>query len=500
MFPGSPPAPSGRPPRAPGPRRLGRPPVLLLAAVAVTGAGIFVAERRLSRDPLADVPPAARAEMAVRAAESAAAKGDFVAAERSLLEATAYYDAARAAEPGALAPDRGRLAALDRLGQGALRQGDAAAALTYAKRAMDVALDLVTRATAHPQAERARAALDALATANTYADRAERARVPAADVRRALSAAASAVARAGEDGGDGSTTPAAAPLARTWMRVARLTREAPVAAEAWAAAVAAAERAPPDAETIAVLAAAADAAPPDAAVAAHERALAAAVRFVASHPTDPGAHRLHEARLVGAAEAAEAAGRLAEATPRWTQVVASRRKRLEAAHAADAPEVRRELSRALSNLGAHRSLLKDDAGALLAYREATALSAELTGPARRTHLIALGNLAELEARIGTPAVALATAEKAVTLAAELSAVPAAGPSEVADHAAATLRLVRLLRAGGTDRSRPSALARGALDALDASGPPPPGLAPRVTELRTALLEFAGWPIRTGSRP
>jgi tetratricopeptide (TPR) repeat protein len=493
-----PPPTSGNAGPSPGPRRLGRPPVLLLAALAVTGAGIWVALERADRDPLADLTPAARAEMAVRAAESAAARGEFAAAERALLEATAFYEAAAAAEPGGLGPDRGRLAALDRLGQGALRQGDAAGALTYAKRALDVAVDVLARAPAG--AEKTRAALDALATAHTYADRAERERVPAADVQRALSGAASAVDRAG------SLAPAvAAPSARTWMRLARLSGDPASAAEAWQRAVAAAERVPPDAETIAVLAAAADVERPASAVAAHERALAAAARHVASHPGDPGAARLHEARLLGVAEAAVAAGRPAEATPRFMQVVESRRARLAAAHAADAPEVRRELSRALSNLGAHLSSQGDDVSALAAYREAVALSADLTGPARRTHLIALGNLAELAARGAEPGAALVHAEKALVLAAELSEAPSAGVAEAVDRAAATVRLIRLLRAPGGDRARARdripAIARAALSALDSAGAPPAGLSARAAELRTALTDFAGPPTApSGSRP
>jgi hypothetical protein len=464
--------------------------VLLIAALAVTGAGVFVVHERLERDPLAGVPPAARAELAVRAAEASAAKGAFAEAEASLLEATTLYEAAAAAEPGTIGPDRGRLAALDRLGQGAVRQGKTTDALTYAKRALDLAVDVLGRL---PGDERA--ALDALATAHTYADRAERARVAAADVRRALVAAAEAVSRAGTPG-----IAVAPALARTWMRVARLKGDAATVSAAWQEAVTAAERVPPDADVIAVLTAAAEAAPPPHAEAAHARALAAAARFAAARPDDPAAHRLHEARLVGAAEAAEAAGRPGDAAPWLTEVVASRRTRLQKAHPADAAEVRRELARALSNLGAHHASQGDDTAAAVAYTEAVALSADLQGPARRTHLIALGNLAELESRTASPAAARVTAGKAATLAAELADAPRAGLPEALDRAAAELRLARLVRASGTDRAR--ALARAALTRLDAAlATPGAGAADaRSTELRAALAELADLPSTPGSPP
>lgn len=83
------------------------------------------------------------------------------------------------------------------------------------------------------------------------------------------------------------------------------------------------------------------------------RARALAERLVADRPTDPGAARLLEARLVAAAaDRAERANDRAAAGTALQAVVTSRRVRLSRVDPADAADTRRELARALSNLGA----------------------------------------------------------------------------------------------------------------------------------------------------
>lgn len=457
-------------------------PALVGTAVVMTVVGAFVVKARLERDPMAGIPPATRAEMSVRAAEEALAEGALPKAEVSLTEALAHLDAALERAPADVALARARLAVVDRQAQLAVRQDQPMEAVRFAKRAMDQALDIRVRAP-----DEARSSVDALVTTHAYADRAEVARVPIEDLRRALLAAAEAVG----PGPAAARPEVAVVLARTFMRAATLPGAPPeVAAQAFADAAAAADRAPPGPEALSVLAAAADAADKrgdlPGARALDTRARALASRLVADRPTDPGAARLLEARLVAAADRAERANDRAAAGTALQAVVTSRRARLERVDPADAAETRRELARALSNLGAFWSAGAESREALAAYEEAVALSASLTGEGRHTHLVALGNLAVLQGRLELWPQARDTAARAAELAQALTLDLSAGDAEALDEALAALRHARFLRAPGGDRAQAREVARAALARLEKHFPAAARPDARLEDARAGL--------------
>jgi hypothetical protein len=485
--------PSPKPPEPPAfalprggrPRASWRFPALVTTALVMTVVGGFVVKARLERDPMAGIPPATRAEMSVRAAEEALAEGALPKAEGALTEALAHLDAALEAAPGDVTLARARLAVVDRQAQLAVRQDQPMEAVRFAKRAMDQALDIRVGAPEDP-----RSSVDALATTHAYADRAEAARVPVEDVRRALLATADSVGQ-----GPAATRPeVAVVLARTFMRAATLPgAPADVAARAFTAAATAADHAPPGPEALSVLAAAADAAEKQGdlpgARALDTRARALAERLVAERPTDPGAARLLEARLVAAADRAERANDRAAAGTALQAVVTSRRARLSRVDPSYAADTRRELARALSNLGAFWSAGAETREALPAYEEAVALSATLTGEGRRTHLVALGNLAVLQGKLELWTQARDTAARAAELAHALTQDLAAGDAEALDEALAALRHARFLRAPGGDRAKAREVATAALARLDKhfpAGRPAAQTDARLSDARTGL--------------
>lgn len=430
-------------------------PLLALGALLVTVSGVFVVKRHLERDPNAGIPDAVKAERAMRDAEEATGRGDLDAAGKALSEAEAAIDGAVDLAPEDMSLSRARLAILDRAAQLARRRQDAPLALRYAHRTADWAGEILKR---HPTDERA--ALDALSTANGFADESERARVPAADVRRGLESAASAVPAAA------TASPAVQlALSGTWLRLARGTT---VDLPYWDKAVAALGPNPSGLGAVPVLAAAADAAERRGDLPSARRldtqALAAAEAEVASHPGDPGAARLLEGRLLSAADRLSAAGDAA-AGPLYARVVASRRARLAKTPASDDGETRRELARALTAQGAALSERDPDA-ALAAYSEAAQIAAPLLGEGRRTRAVALGNRAQILGRLNRWDEARAAAREALDVATELADDPQAPATAEADRAHAALRAARLFRGPGGDRAKAVAVAREAKARLE----------------------------------
>lgn len=465
-------------PRGGKPRRPWRLPVLAGLAALVTASGVFVVKARLERDPLEGVPPAARAEMAVRAAE---ASGDPAVVERSLMEALAHLEEARAAAPGDVSLGRARLAVLDRLGGNALRHGTEADALRFAKHAADEAL-AVLRANASDE----RAVLDALATANTYADRAEKARVGAADRQRVLMDAAVAA---------GQGTPgSAAVLARTWLRAAQLATGAESSAT-WRKATEATDPQTPTLEGLALLVAAVetlsrlDEAEDTRPIVASARALAE--RLQAARPGDATVERELEARHLTLAEVSEKTQDWQGARRFLETVVQMRRARL-ARNASDV-ETRRELVRVLSNLGVFLSVQGALDQARETHTEAAKLTDGLEGEGRRTAMVAYGNLAQTLGKLEKWDDARAAASKAVTLAAALEKDFDAGDDAALDLANARLRHARLLRAPGGDRGRALSLAREALAALDKHFPGDAKPESRRDEIRAGLTDLLAEP-------
>jgi tetratricopeptide (TPR) repeat protein len=438
--------------------------ILALSAAALLGTaalGALVAHRNLEPSR-AELPLGVRAELELRDAERATVAGDLDAAERALDEAMQTLDLALAASPADPAATRAWLAAADRAVQLALRRGRPDASLTLLARASERANDLLA---SHPGDERA--AVDAVAMTHKLVDALERAGSEPAAVAARLRTLSTLLGSARLQS---PRTFAAA--ARTWLRLARITR-GPESERAWVQAWEAAERAGDDFEADTVF---------DAAITAARRAGQASVAFerarravdwharrARERPDDLPVVRALEARQLESAEAARAAGDASTAGLWLEAVVKARRARLATAREAAArAEASLDLARALSGLGTHHTETGATAEAEAVHGEAVRVAGAVDAAGRRVLLVALGNWAQALGRNDRIVEARGAATRSYELAQALSAQPGVGLEARLDVSVAGLRLARLLRAEPTpDRARAESVARASLAALPA---------------------------------
>ena len=123
-------------------------------------------------------------------------------------------------------------------------------------------------------------------------------------------------------------------------------------------------------------------------------------------------------------------------------------------------KIRQFLVRSLSRKAAFYSGLEKNSAALALYAEAATLAAELGPDEKRSHLIALGNHAQLLGRLDHTRKARKVAATAYTLALELAGEIKASAQAKEDAVSAGLRYARLLRAApGANRRKARGVAR-----------------------------------------
>ncbi len=417
--------------------------LLLLSIVLVVGVTIALKVKLTERESaVGDESPVARANAALSEASRAATSEDMEGVERHLGTAAAALDEALEEKPGDLEAARARLAVARRRAAVSERRGRAPEAIGRLRTALQLATRLHERS---PTASRGR--LDRL------------------DVARALTrtlletgnaTAASETARTTLDAieatlaGTRPGPPVRALLARLWLQLAKARRtNFAAASEALDRAVAHAEADDGDpveatARLHIVLATAvgmSDASGRAADALRYERRLVQVLELKAKLVADPASTRRVLARRL-----ARLAGRLegAQAQPLHEKALAVRRALLKAQP--DDAALRRDVAKSLNHLGALHSSAGRDEAAIQAYADAARNAEGLTGPLRRTRLVALGFQAHLLGKLDRMVASKAVAAQAYTLAVDLAAGAPTERRAGLDAVAAGLRHARLARA------------------------------------------------------
>ena len=411
--------------------------VWLLGAIGLVLVATFVMRSKLAdRDATrAQQAPAERARAALLEAKQAAIDEDLPAMDQTLRAAAEALDAALETNPADIQLARARVSVSRRLARVCERRG-------RAREAAGLLRDAHQRAGKLHEA----APTDALARQSRLGVARELAAAlkEAGDAEGAMAAAEAALT------GVEATLPGTPPgalvrgeLSRLWLQVAAARTDPAQAMEAANRAIAHAEAEQDTPEGLAHLYATlargievADRMQRGADAARLEHRAIAVLRLRRSAGAEGVNTTLarHLRRLAGRAAGTEALALHREAVSLARETLG----------ATPTPETRRSLALGLNQLGAALAETKEHDAALEAYAEAARVATALTGAARRTRLVALGNRAHLLGRLDRMVSAKQVAATAYRLAVDLASD--GSPRAALDAAAAGLRHARLLRA------------------------------------------------------